>query len=186
MTTDANSGVLLGLAYAKTMSDIVSNSAGLASIYSQYQYYRIRRAYLRMRPLLNVFDGIEWVSGGDISTLKPRMFRLPYTTSFDSPPSNLQTLLEYSNKKEYSVMRTVRIPGACTVEDSLAPSGVLGQAYMHRKAPWIPMARTQIPHYMFQLYFLKPQRLGNVAADATCQAWDNEWIFDVELKRMRL
>lgn len=175
--------------YDTTFNGLVATSQGLASIYGPYLYYRVRRAYFKFTPKVKNFDGLLQVGVATgvpiVSHMKPRFFSLPHTTSFDSDPAGFQPLLEYGGKKEYPVDRTIRVRCACTVEDGLAASGILGTAYMPRKCPWIETARGSLPIYMTKIAVVAPKRMSGANTDIVVQEWDVELHACVELKRFK-
>lgn len=170
-----------------SMTNIIGSSQAVAGLYGGFQYFRVRRGYVKWTPKINLFDGQQVQSlAGDINAhLKPRFFTTPYTTSFDSLPTNFQGLLEFGGRKEWSVTKPIRIPMACTVEDGLAPAGILGTAYMPRKCLWVEMSRSSLPLYLYQYSIVKPQRLTGQNNDIVVQEWDVEFHFSVELKRIK-
>lgn len=180
-------GTMVQFSIPYTMTQLIGASQAVASLYGGYQYYRIRRGYAKWVPKINLFDGQSVASvAGDVQAhLKPRLFTTPYTTSFDSQPTNFQALLEYGNKKEWPVSKTIRIPFACTVEDGLASAGILGTAYMPRKCPWVEMARTSLPIYLYQYALVSPQRVTGQNTDIVVQEWDVEYHFCLEMKRIK-
>lgn len=189
VSTDANYGQLLGNDFSTSMSDFIANSPAVASVYGGYTYYRIRRAYIKWTPKVTDSNGVSWIQAGaasaNVAQLKPRVFKLPLTTSFDPSPSSFTALLEYAQKKELNPYRTMRFVGSCCVEDNLAGAGIIGNAYMPRKCLWIPMSRTQLPIYLCKIFIVKPQRPTGITEDVLCQMWDAELHAHVELKRMK-
>lgn len=170
-----------------SMTNIIGASQAVAALYGGYQYYRIRRGYVKWVPKINLFDGLNIPSvAGDVQAhLKPRFFTTPYTTSFDAVPTNFNALLEYGQRREWPCSKTIRIPYACTVEDGLAGAGILGTAYMPRKCPWIEMSRPSLPIYLYQYSIVKPQRITGQNVDIVVQEWDVEAHFCVEMKRIK-
>lgn len=183
---DAAFGTLQTVPMQQTMTQIIGSSQAVAGLYGGYQYYRIRRGYAKLVPKITTWvSGIPDFGAPPYPGLKPRVFSIPYTTSFDSIPTNFQALLEYGSKREYSAKKILRIPFNCSVEDGLAASGVLGTAYMPRKCPWIEMSRSSLPIYLGQLIFVKPQAPAGWNAGNISQEWDFEYHFCVEMKRIK-
>lgn len=183
---DAAFGQFNVSAIQTTMTNIIGASQAVAGLYGGFQYYRIRRGYVKLSPKITNWVGpVPDFGAAPFPGIKPRLFSVPYTTSFDSVPTNFNALLEYGGKKEWSCKKVVRIPFACTVEDGLAPAGILGTAYMPRKCPWIEMSRSSLPLYCTQLVLVKPQVPAGYNAQQIAQEWDVEYHFCVELKRIK-
>lgn len=175
--------------YLVTLDQLTPISSPAASCQSLYSYYRIAKAYLRMRPQINRFSASEPGGGGVgsiTSELKPRLFTISCATSFDIPPSTstYQQMISNAQVKEYSVTKPVLHRGGCTVEDYLVQAAGANQ-YSYKKSPWLTTSRPQCQHYMFTQAIVAPQRMPGDTLDGICQVWDREWVIYIDFKRMK-